>query len=132
MKMCTKKKYANTTFKVRKRHWLVCLRPPGSIGLRHYLLFTIIILSGKYLRITFQKAIANNKQNVYIVRGKNFFPFILGMAFGQALNVASNENESTNHMFANQYLIIASNVLRANTIYKVILYSTVLFDIELL
>ena len=118
MKMCTKKKYANTTFKVRKRHWLVCLRPPGSIGLRHYLLFTIIILSGKYLRITFQKAIAN-KKFIYRAREECSF-FILGMASGQALNVAYNENESTNHMFANQYLIIASNVLRANTIYNVI------------
>ena len=48
------------------------------------------------------------------------FHFNPGMAFGQASNVPSNENESTNHMFANQYLIIASNVLRANTIYKVI------------
>ena len=48
------------------------------------------------------------------------FHFNPGMAFGQAPNVPSNENESTNHMFANQYLIIASNVLRANTIYKVL------------
>ena len=51
------------------------------------------------------------------------FDFILGIAFGKNMNIPSNENESTNHMFANQYLIIASNVLRANTIYKVTPYS---------
>ena len=52
--MCTKKKYANTTFKVRKRHWMVVLHPPGSIGLLHYLLFIILTLSGKQQGFMFQ------------------------------------------------------------------------------
>ena len=59
MKMCTKKKYANTTFKVRKRHWLIFLRPCGLIGLFYYLLFITQTSSGKYQRILFQKAIVN-------------------------------------------------------------------------
>ena len=64
MKMCTIKKYANTTFKVRKRHWFVFLCHPGLLGLFNHLLFIILTSSCKYERISFQKAIASGSGKI--------------------------------------------------------------------
>ena len=44
---------------------------------------------------------------------------VLGKVSAQILRDNLNDDDSTNHIFVNQYLVIASKILRANTIYKV-------------